>query len=328
MENTTVAPAQLLSAQFVERKSEFQAILPANCSFERFSRIAKTAILQTPDLLIADRASLFLACFKCAQDGLLPDGREAALVIYNNKQKDGTYKKHVQYMPMFSGILKKVRNSVDLSSISAHVVYENDEFSYELGDEESITHKPKLGDRGKPVCVYAIVRTRDNAIYRDVMSFTDIEKIRSISKARDGQAWKEHWGEMAKKTVIRRISKLLPMSADVEQVIRRDDEMFEFNNSSHEEKQIIDISNAIEAEIVQEDTQVKKVQAKPKANMDELVTEAELDALQNLIFVKMDAIHEKNILSEVTLKKIRQCIVDKEMKRITYNEIKNKIAKL
>ncbi len=258
MTQQTQNPMQLLDIQFAERKAEFQAVLPSNCSFERFARIVKTAAIQTPELLAADRASLFMSCFKTAQDGLLllPDGREAALVIYNTKQKDGSYKKLVQYMPMVGGVLKKVRNSGELASISAHVVYDKDEFDYCLGDYEHITHKPTVGERGKPICAYAIVKTKDNAIYREVMSVNDIEKIRSISKSKDGQAWKEHWAEMAKKTVIRRISKRLPMSTDLEQVIHRDDEMFEFNNKPKPvntaidtiNKQVIDISDVVEVE--------------------------------------------------------------------------------
>lgn len=250
----TQNPLQSLDIQFTERKAEFQAVLPSNCSFERFARIVKTAAIQTPDLLIADRSSLFMSCFKTAQDGLLPDGREAALVIYNTKQKDGSYKKLVQYMPMIAGVLKKIRNSGELASISANVVYEKDEFDYCLGDYEQIIHKPTMGERGIPICVYAIVKTKDNAVYREVMSVAEIEKIRNLSKSKDGQAWKEHWAEMAKKTVIRRISKLLPMSSDLEQVISRDDEMVEFDNKSKPvnnaidaiNKQVIDISDAVE----------------------------------------------------------------------------------
>lgn len=250
----TPNPLQLLEMQFVERKSEFQAVLPSNCTFERFARIVKTAAIQTPELLTADRASLFMSCFKTAQDGLLPDGREAALVIYNTKQRDGSYKKLVQYMPMVGGVLKKVRNSGELASISSHVVYDKDEFDYCLGDSEHITHRPAVGERGNSICVYAIARTKDNAIYREVMSITEIEKIRNLSKSKDGQAWKEHWAEMAKKTVIRRISKRLPMSTDMEQVIQRDDEIFTFDNKPKPHhstidainQQIIDINDATE----------------------------------------------------------------------------------
>lgn len=257
-----ITPAQQalqdLGSQFITRKAEFEAVLPSNCSFERFVGIVRTAIMQNNELLkIECRPSLFMSCFKAAQDGLLPDGREAALVIYKVKQQNGNIKQQVQYMPMVAGILKKMRTSGELSSISAHVVFERDEFDYSLGDNEYILHKPALAFRGKPVCVYAIVKIKDGAVYREVMSFEEIEKIRSISRTRDGITWRNHWAEMAKKTVIRRISKRLPLTSDQEQVIRRDDEMFEFNNnitSSNSNNtvdiinnQVANISNSIEA---------------------------------------------------------------------------------
>ncbi len=222
---------QEFTGQLIDSKNEFQAVLPINCTFERFARIVKTAIIQVPELLDADRKSLFTACLKSAKDGLLPDGRESALVPYKTKQKDGTYKALVQYMPMIGGILKKVRNSGELASLYAHIVYSNDEFGYSLGDNEQIIHKPAMGDRGRVLYAYAIAKTKDNFIYREIMSFDEIEKIRNISKSKDGTAWKEHWDEMAKKTVIRRISKRLPMSTDLEQVIQRDDEMFNYNQN-------------------------------------------------------------------------------------------------
>ncbi|HEX2548377.1 MAG TPA: recombinase RecT, partial [Gammaproteobacteria bacterium] len=188
---------QLLDQQFTDRKAEFQAALPNNCTVERFTRIVKTAAIQNPSLLTADRPSLFMACFKAAQDGLLPDGRECALVIYPTKQKNGTYRDMVQYMPMYGGILKKVRNSGELASIAAHVVYEEDKFDYCLGDDEHIIHKPSLVNNGKAICAYVIVKTKDGAVYREVMTTAEIEKIRLKSKMKDGLAWKENWGEMA-----------------------------------------------------------------------------------------------------------------------------------
>ncbi len=234
-------PYQLLDTQFIERKAEFQAVLPSNCTFERFTRIVKLATIQNPDLLTADRASLFISCFKTAQDGLLPDGKESALVVfYNNKQN----KKIVQYMPMLAGILKKIRNSGELSSLYAHVVYDADEFDYALGDNENIIHRPFMGtDRGKVIAVYAVAHTKDGAIYREVMSITEIEKIRAFSKAKDGEAWREHWSEMAKKTVIRRLAKRLPMSTDLEQIIQRDDEVFNYDKQTKQVNAISAIEN-------------------------------------------------------------------------------------
>lgn len=203
-------------------KTEFSAALPPQISADKFIRTTLTAVQMQPVLLEADRRSLLACCMKAAQDGLLLDSREAAAVIF--KSKDGP---KVQYMPMLGGLLKKLRNSGELASINAHVVYDTDQFAYELGDNESITHKPSLGSsRGKPVAVYAIAKTKDGAIYREVMSVAEVEKVRSVSRAKDSGPWVQWWDEMARKTVIRRLCKRLPSSADVDQLLDHDNETF------------------------------------------------------------------------------------------------------
>ena len=52
----------------------------------------------------------------------------------------------------------------------------------------------------------------------------DVEKVRASSKAGKFGPWVEWWDEMAKKTVIRRMAKRLPSSADVDQVFESDNE--------------------------------------------------------------------------------------------------------
>ena len=185
----------------------------------KFIRTTLTAIQMQPELLDTDKRSLLGSCMKAAQDGLIPDGREAALVIFRTKEGPKT-----QYMPMVGGILKKIRNSGELASISANVVYEKDQFEYELGDYEAIKHKPFLGERGKAIAVYAIARTKDGAVYREVMSVADVEKVRAASRAANSGPWTQWWDEMARKTVIRRIAKRLPSSADVDAVLEADNE--------------------------------------------------------------------------------------------------------
>lgn len=200
--------------------AEFDAVLPPQIPAERFVRTAITAVQQDPDLLRTDRRSLLGACMKAAQDGLLLDKREAALVIF--KSQSGP---QAQYMPMVAGILKKVRQSGQISSISAHVVYERDEFDYQLGDDERIHHKPNiLQDRGRPVAVYCIARTIDGGAFREVMSVAQVEKIRARSRSANKGPWVTDWDEMARKTVVRRLSKYLPSSTDLDQVLASDNE--------------------------------------------------------------------------------------------------------
>lgn len=218
--STELTPIEAMRGTLTRMTPEFQAALPPQIPVEKFIRTTLTAIQMQPELLSADRRSLLGGCMKAAQDGLLCDGREAALVIFNTKNG-----KMAQYMPMVGGILKKIRNSGELASISAQVVYEKDHFDYELGDDERISHKPYLGkERGAAIAVYGIAKTKDGAIYREVMSVDEVEQVRKVSRASGNGPWVQWWGEMAKKTVIRRLAKRLPSSADVDQVLQSDNE--------------------------------------------------------------------------------------------------------
>lgn len=206
---------------------EFAAALPKHIPVDRFIRVVLTAVQNDPKLLECNRRSLFSSAVKSAQDGLLPDGREAALV---------SYKGVVQYLPMVAGIRKKVRNSGEISTWDVQAVYENDEFEFELGDNPFIKHKPSLTKRGKLIAVYSVAKLKDGSISRDVMSIEDVEKIRAKSMAQKGP-WSDptFYPEMAKKTVARRHSKVLPMSTDLDDLMRRDDALYDLNGPSQQE---------------------------------------------------------------------------------------------
>ena len=214
-----LAPIDEIRGTIQKMEPQFRIALPNHIPPEKFVRVLQTAINNNQDLVKANRSSLLGAAMKAAQDGLLPDNKESALV---------TFKDQVVYMPMIQGILKKVRNSGELASISPHVVYENDLFDYwidEMG--EHLKHKPKLtGARGEITHTYCIARTKDGAVYIEVMSKEEIEKVRSVSRSKDGGPWKAWYGEMAKKTVTRRLAKRLPMSTDLDTTIHADDELF------------------------------------------------------------------------------------------------------
>lgn len=203
------------SEQLQRYKPKLAAALPAHIKPEKFERVVMTVLNQTPDLLNCDRLSLFTACTKCAQDGLVPDGREAALV---------PFKGQVQYMPMVYGLIKRTRQSGELASLSAHVVYENDTFDYALGDDEHIDHKPTMQpDRGQIIAAYAIAKLKDGTVQREVMTVAEIEEVRNVSRAKNAGPWTQWFGEMARKTVVRRLCKYLPLSAELMRTMKRGD---------------------------------------------------------------------------------------------------------
>lgn len=215
-------PVAVIRQNLTAMAPEFRAALPAHVPVEKFTRVAMTAIQNNPDLQNADRRSLFGAIVRLAQDGLLPDGREAAIVIFNAKDGNGWIKK-AQAMPMIAGVLKKLRQSGEVAKVSAHVVYEKDHFVWSLGFDETIEHTPPAlnAERGKPIGAYATAVLKDGSQLCEVMTLEEIEKVRSVSRSKDKGPWVEWWGEMARKTVMRRLSKRLPMSTDIEDAVDR-----------------------------------------------------------------------------------------------------------
>lgn len=237
-------PIEVISGALESLAPQFRSALPAHLSVEKFHRVAVTAISQNPDLLQADRASLYTECMKAAQDGLVPDGREAVLTVFNQKMPNGQYKKVVKYMPMVWGIVKKVRNSGELLEIGAHVVYKNDQFDYWIDETgEHLSHHPCLdGERGDFQLVYALAKTKDGGRHCEVMTKEQIDKVAAVSRSKDAKGnhvgpWKDWYPEQACKTVIRRLSKRLPMSTDkpedeLRRVIERDDDLYDMNQSN------------------------------------------------------------------------------------------------
>jgi recombination protein RecT len=222
-----VAVVDQLKSSLKLMEPQFKMALPQHIPVEKFIRVVQTAIQTNKDLVDSDRTSFFAACMKSAADGLIPDGKEAALVTF--KTKDGN--KQVQYMPMVAGILKKVRNSGELATITSQLVYENDKFSYRVdSDGEHLSHEPNLfGDRGKLIGTYAMAKLKDGSLFLEVMTMEQVEAVKKSSRAAQYGPWAGPFAtEMIRKTVLRRLSKRLPLSTDIESTIQVDDNLYEF----------------------------------------------------------------------------------------------------
>ena len=241
-----------LRTQLETRADDFKMALPAHITPEKFQRTIMTAAQSNPDILRADRASLITSAMKAAQDGLLPDGREAALVTFSTRQKiDGewTSVKLAQYMPMAFGVRKKILQSGEISSLETAVVYrrevEEGAFIYEAGTEAMLRHRPmlELSDEDLAdeniVAAYSVATMKDGTKSFEVMRRSEINKVRQASqtgatgkKDRQGKAiepkgpWVDWFGEMARKTVMRRHSKTLPMSGDLIDVEATDEALY------------------------------------------------------------------------------------------------------
>lgn len=208
----------LTSAMRTEQfKQEIAAALPGNVTPERFVRIAITAVQKTPELVTCERNSVFRALLDCAADGLLPDGRDAAITAFKDRKTGG---KVAVYMPMIGGIRKVAGYSG--WTITADVVYDGDEFDYWLGENPGLKHKPpKLGTkRGDIVGAYAVAADPSGRKLIEVMDRDEVEHVRTYSRSKDSGPWVNDYPEMCKKTVARRAYKKLPRR-DLDERARR-----------------------------------------------------------------------------------------------------------
>jgi len=194
-------------------KKQFAMALPKHLSADRFLRVALTAFTRTPKLLQCTKESLTESLMDCSALGLEPDGRRAHLIPYGNK---------CQLIVDYKGLVELARRSGEISDIHADVVGENDFFEYSFGTNGNLEHKPAITGRGEIIAAYSFVKLKDGSSSYDVMNLEEIEAIHKRSKAASSGPWVTDWNEMAKKTVFRRHSKWLPLSASLVSAIEKD----------------------------------------------------------------------------------------------------------
>ena len=193
-----------------QMKQQIASLLPPGVSQDRFTRTTVVAINTNPDLLSADRQSLYNAISRCAADGLMPDSREAALVIYNEKVGNDQWKKAVRCMPMVEGIIKQMAKAG--YAVYAVSVYENDEVKvYNDDDGQHFVHSPQpFKPRGNLVGVAAVAR-KDGTAFVETMTVDEIEKVKASSKMANKGAWVQWYDRMGQKSVLHRLKKRLPI---------------------------------------------------------------------------------------------------------------------
>lgn len=240
------------------RKSDFRSLMKSDEETEAFMRIVKNAVIRDPKIAEADQQTVFLECQKAATDGLVLDGREAVLNRYNKRVKDSNGKwvstVVVAYIPMILGIKKRVRNSGVVSAWNFGLVYANEvkakRFKFWRDDlGQHLLHEPIMpaidGPKGALVAAYSAVRLKDGTTDYELMDVDQINAIRERTSSRKfsedkntpGEIvgpWVTDYEEMCKKTVARRHSKSLPVSAEDRAVIERIDNQYDFAKTADE----------------------------------------------------------------------------------------------
>ena len=198
MGTAIVKEKQKIVAGLMQYEEQLAHILPRDTPVNYFVFTVEQAIARNPKLLECVPQTILDACLAAAHDGLKLDGKEAALVPRAGR---------CCYEPMRTGILKKIAASPRVASVHSELVYAADDFRYKFMPHRELVHSPAVGvDRGEMVYVYCVVFFVDGTYDFCVMTTAEVEGIRDRARAKSGP-WVTDFGEMAKKTALRRLAK-------------------------------------------------------------------------------------------------------------------------
>lgn len=182
-------------------------------------QVAMTPALQKVAATADGKMSIVQAVMQAASLGLMVGGPagEAALVPYKGVAK---------LIPMVRGLATLAIRSGSVLAISPRVVFEGDDFRVLLGTEDKIHHIPLLtgtrDDDRKITVVYALFKMAGGALHFDWMTRDEVDRVRATSKSKDEGPWVEWYGEQAKKTVVKRAAKMVPLSPEFRAAVELD----------------------------------------------------------------------------------------------------------
>lgn len=218
-------------------EQQFAAALPKHLNSERFTRIAITTIRQNPKLAECNAESLLGSLMTIAQLGLEPGVLGQCYLIPFKNNKLGTIE--CQFQLGYKGMIELLRRTGQLSDIYAYTVYSNDEFSIEYGLERTLKHIPAFSNadgRGEIVGFYSVAILKDGTRAFEYM--TKREVIEHEEKYRKGNfkndIWNKNFEEMSLKTVTKKMLKWLPISVEMIENLRKDEQIHKLDEKTNE----------------------------------------------------------------------------------------------
>ncbi len=221
---TNQLTVQPLGQFLASKETHIAQALPGTSQItaKRVMRIIMSEASKSPLLRQCSQQSLLSAVLECCRLGVEPGSAlgHAYLIPFKNNKKGIT---ECQFILGYRGMIEIARRSGQIVSLYSHAVYENDTFEIELGLHANIKHSPARGARGAFIGAYAVAHLKDGGYQMDWMSKDDIDKIRARSKASGSGPWVSDYEEMSKKTVVRRLFKMLPVSTEVQRLVQADE---------------------------------------------------------------------------------------------------------
>jgi len=203
------------SIEKYEKKNLTDLLLGTNISPQKFKQmlvneLERSTVLQ--EAFLKNPASFFASALYCAELNLSPSSLVGEFFFTVSKDT-------VKPILGYKGLVALLLRSNKVKKIWAEVVYNEDDFEYELGLEPKMVHVPnfnsvKTCDNIK--CIYACAKIEDEVVFK-VMTLEEIKTIVDMLETpseyyfndkRDPEKW------LLKKVVLKQMSKLMPKEDD------------------------------------------------------------------------------------------------------------------
>lgn len=212
-----------LSNFLLSRNKNLAEVAPKIITAERLIKVALSAISKNEKLMGCSMHSLYESIHTAAQLGF-----EAGSPL--------GYCHLVPYAGVctlqlgFQGLVELARRSGRVKNVKAVIVRPADDYDSERGLNPNLYHKQRPQEKETPMIrVYAVAEMTDGTKEFEEMERWEVDKIRNNSQAYKKDKfspWQTHYDEMAKKTVIKRLCKSLPMSPELAKAIEVDNEEY------------------------------------------------------------------------------------------------------
>lgn len=180
--------------------------MPRNFNETRFLQNCLTVLRDTKDIEKCSPVSIARTMIKGAYLDLDFFRKECYAIPYGTELNFQTdYKGEIKVCKAFSP-----RKILD---IYAKLVREGDAFEMVVRDGRQIVNfSPIAFNEAKVLGAFAVVYFEDSGVVADQMSVSEITKVRNqYSKAPNSPAWVKSEGEMQKKVVLRRLTKMISL---------------------------------------------------------------------------------------------------------------------
>jgi len=242
-----------------------QLVLQPNYSAANALQAAWFKLLEIPKgkdkplIELCTKSSIANALFKMVADGLNPAKNQVYFIPYGQK---------LECQRSYQGTIAIAKRYGKLANIAANVIYENDEFTFEIDIENGFkkikSHVSSIDNiGGKIKGVYAVCTLTDGTTFAEIMSIQQIQKSWDQGVMKGGSPAHQNFeDQMVKKTVINRACKTLINSSDDTALYTTDesDNVDYIANSVHAQIEedankgdiinIDNIDNSVEVEVI------------------------------------------------------------------------------